>query len=272
LIPSGGIDVIRSSLNPSTASGESARRLFDVILFDLGSTLIYYDAEWEETRPARDAALIDRLRQAGISPDGEAFLDQYDNLLRTYYVERDTEFIEYTAAYLLTSLLAEWGYADVPSSVIRHALAGMYAVNQTYWKPEADAHPTLQALQARGYRLGLISNTGDDANIQTLVDRERLRPYFDVILTSAALGIRKPNPRIFQIALEHWGISPSQAAMVGDSLGADILGAHNAGLYGIWLTRWADTAANRAHEDTIRPDATIASLAELTKLLDALAK
>jgi HAD superfamily hydrolase (TIGR01662 family) len=245
-------------------------RPFDVVLFDLGSTLIYYDAKWDDTRPARDTALISGLKQAGISPDGEAFLDQFDNLLRTYYVERDTEFIEYTAAYLLTSLLTDWGYANIPPSAIQHALAGMYAVNHTYWKPEADAHPTLQTLRGRGYRLGLISNTGDDANIQALVDRERLRPYFDVILTSAALGIRKPNPRIFQIALEHWGISPTQAAMVGDSLGADILGAHNAGMYGIWITRRADTAANRAHEDTIRPDAIIASLEELTKLLDTL--
>ena len=260
-----------SSPNASRTSAAPERRPFEVILFDLGSTLIYYDADWDETRPARDAALIGRLRQAGISPDGDVFLDQYDDLLRTYFAERDTEFIEYTAAYLLTTLLAEWGFADVPPSVIRHALAGMYAVNQTYWKPEADAHPTLQALQTRGYRLGLISNTGDDSNIQTLVDRERLRAYFDVILTSAALGIRKPNPRIFQLALEHWDISPSQAAMVGDSLGADILGAHNAGLYGIWITRWADTTANRTHQHTIRPDATIASLAELTELLDVLA-
>lgn len=260
-----------SPSNSTTAVGKLERRPFDVILFDLGSTLIYYDADWDETRPERDTALIGRLRQAGISPDGEAFLDQFNDLLRTYFVERDTEFIEHTAGYLLTLLLTEWGYADVSPSVIQHALAGMYAVNQTYWKPEADAHPTLQALRARGYRLGLISNTGDDANIQALVDRERLRPYFDVILTSAALGIRKPNPRIFQTALEHWGITPSQAAMVGDSLGADILGAHNAGLYAIWITRWADTAANRAHEDTICPDATIASLNELTKLLDTLA-
>lgn len=248
----------------------SERRPFDVILFDLGSTLIYYDADWGETRPERDAALISRLRQAGISPDGDAFLDQFNDLLMTYFVERDTEFIEYTAGYLLTSLLREWGYTDVSPSVIQHALAGMYAVNQAYWKLEADVHPTLQALLVQGYKLGLISNTGDDTNVQTLVDRDGLRSYFDVIVTSAAQGIRKPNPRIFHIALEHWGIPAYQAAMVGDSLGADILGARNAGLYGIWITRHADTAANRSHEDTIRPDAVINSLEELLELLDSL--
>jgi HAD superfamily hydrolase (TIGR01549 family) len=255
----------------SPATGSSSESLpFRAILFDLGSTLIYYDAIWSKTRPERDAALIGRLRQAGISPDGNAFLDQFNDLLTTYFVERDTEFIEHTAAYLLQNLLTEWGYADLPQGVVQHALAGMYAVNQTYWKLEGDTHPTLQALRAQGYKLGLISNTGDDTNVQTLVDRDGLRPYFDVIVTSAAQGIRKPNPCIFHIALEHWGIESSQAAMVGDSLGADILGAQNAGLYSIWITRRAGTAANRAHEDTIRPDAVINSLEELPELLDTL--
>jgi len=106
--------------------------------------------------------------------------------------------------------------------------------------------------------------------VQTLVDQADLRSYFDVILTSAALGIRKPNPLIFQTALRQWGYSPSQAAMVGDSLGADILGAKNAGLYSIWITRRADTAANRAHEDTIQPDAVISRLSELPALLDSI--
>ena len=58
--------------------------------------------------------------------------------------------------------------------------------------------------------------------------------------------------------------------MVGDSLGADILGARNAGLYSIWVTRRADTAANRAHKDTIQPDAVISTLSELPPLLNSL--
>jgi putative hydrolase of the HAD superfamily len=125
-------------------------------------------------------------------------------------------------------------------------------------------------LNAQGHRLGLISNAGDDADVQTLIDQSNLRGYFDIILTSAALGIRKPNPRIFQTALDHWGIPASRAAMVGDSLGADILGARNAGIYSVWITRRADTPANRSHEDTIRPDAVITTLAELIPLLEEL--
>jgi FMN phosphatase YigB (HAD superfamily) len=99
------------------------------------------------------------------------------------------------------------------------------------------------------------------------VDKAGLRSYFQVILSSASLGIRKPNPSIFRAVLERLGVSPAQAVMVGDSLGADILGAHNAGMRAIWITRRAATPANRAHEDTIRPDAIISTLSELPALL-----
>jgi FMN phosphatase YigB (HAD superfamily) len=55
--------------------------------------------------------------------------------------------------------------------------------------------------------------------------------------------------------------------MVGDTLGADILGAQHAGVYSIWVTRHADTPANRAHADTIQPDALIECLEDLHPLL-----
>jgi len=242
----------------------------NTVLFDLGSTLIYFDGDWEQLHPQRDSALMSRLHAAGIHPPQEAFLAQFNAMLRSYYTERETEFIEQTTAYLLRLALEEWDYTDVPDEAIHDTLAGMYAISQAHWKAEADVHVTLESLKAQGYRLGLVSNAGDDADVQTLIDRSNLRGYFDIILTSAALGIRKPNPRIFQTALDYWGIPASQAAMVGDSLGADILGARNAGLYSVWITRRADTPANRSHEDTIRPDAVINSLSELIPLVKKL--
>ena len=106
--------------------------------------------------------------------------------------------------------------------------------------------------------------------VQTLVDKASLRPYFDLVLSSAACGVRKPSPRIFRIALEHWGVGPSHAVMVGDTLGADILGAHNAGIFSIWVTRRADTPANRVPAETVTPDAVIDNLAQLPALLEKL--
>jgi FMN phosphatase YigB (HAD superfamily) len=60
--------------------------------------------------------------------------------------------------------------------------------------------------------------------------------------------------------------------MVGDRLGADILGAQNAGMFSIWVTKHANSPGNRAHLDTIRPDATIETIEELPGLLEQLSQ
>lgn len=245
-------------------------RPFDAIIFDLGNTLIYFDAPWPEILIQADRQLFLHLREAGIELEKREFLQTFRAQLEAYYREREAEFIEYTTHYVLSTLLAEWGYPHVPESVLRPALDAMYAVTQAHWQAEPDAEPTLKALQQRGYRLGLISNAADDRDVQILVDKANLRHYFDMILTSAAEGIRKPNPLIFQKMLDQWGILPFRAAMVGDTLGADILGAHNAGMYAIWITRRAESPANQAHAATIHPDSTIPALSDLPGLLHRL--
>ncbi|UCH61104.1 MAG: HAD family hydrolase [Anaerolineales bacterium] len=250
--------------------GSHSANPFEVVLFDLGSTLIYFDGQWPQVIQNAHSALLQSLVENGIQLEEASFLNSFRQRLEQYFEERDTEFIELTMSYILRTLLAELGFTDIRNEVIQQALAEMYAVSQAHWKAEKDAIPTLQMLQQRGYRLGLISNAADDTDVQTLVDRAGLRAYFDVILTSAAQGIRKPNPQIFYRALKHWEVAPRQAAMVGDTLGADILGAENAGIYSIWITRRADTPGNRAHMDTIRPQAVIDSLSELPDLLNRL--
>jgi HAD superfamily hydrolase (TIGR01549 family) len=241
---------------------------YQAVLFDLGNTLIYFDSEWTEVLPLADRAMVQSLEADGIKVAQEEFLGQYEQRLQDYYAQRETEFIKYTSEYILSTLLAEMGVTEVPKVVLRRALDAMYAITQSHWVTEADAIPTLQGLQQRGYRLGLISNAGDDRDVQVLVDKAGMRPFFDTVLTSAAQGIRKPNPRIFHNALiALGGLAPTQAIMVGDTLGADILGAQNAGIASAWITRRADSPANRAHQDTIRPDITIHTLAELLNLL-----
>ena len=242
---------------------------FEAVLFDLGSTLIYFDSDWPAVMPQADLALLRSLEDSGLALAETKFLTNYELRLQEYYAQRETEFLEYTTTFILQTLLAELGHPNVADAVLRKAVEAMYAVTQAHWQTEADAASTLELLQQRGYRLGIISNAGDDQDVQTLVDKARLRPYFDVIVTSAAQGIRKPNPRIFHTALQALGgIPPGSALMVGDTLGADILGARNAGMSNAWITRRADTPANRAHQDTIQPDLTIAALGELLEILE----
>lgn len=237
------------------------------VLFDLGNTLLHFDGAWPEVMQAADAELLSYLQQEGFQLDPEAFVGEFRKRLDEYYVQRESEFVEYTTALVLRTLLTELGNGRVDDQRLRPALKRLYAVSQAHWKLEDDAIPMLEALKAAGYKMAIISNASDDDDVQTLVDNAHIRPYFDLVLSSAACGIRKPNPRIFEIALERLGLQPGQAVMVGDTLGADILGARNAGVYGIWITRRADTPDNRDHDDTIVPDAQIAKLAELPGLL-----
>ena len=246
-------------------------RHFEAIIFDLGGTLIYFEGSWPEVMAEAGMELHRSLSETGLDLDQDGFMQEFHTQLETYYVERESDYREYTTLYVVQKVLQVWGYSDVEESVIRGGLQAMYAVTEGHWHVEQDAALTLETLGEKGYRLGLISNAGDDADVQTLVDNANLRDYFDLIITSAAEGIRKPSAHIFHKMLNYWGIEPAQAAMVGDTLSADILGARKAGLYSIWITRRADTPANQALAAEIIPDVTIATLSELPGVLENLA-
>jgi putative hydrolase of the HAD superfamily len=133
---------------------------------------------------------------------------------------------------------------------------------------EEDTRPTLQKLEHMGYRLGIISNAGDDQDVQQLARGFGIHRHFDYILTSAACSYRKPHPRIFELALANWYLLPSEAVMVGDNLTADVLGAQKTGMYGVWINRRADPQMEK--QEAVSPDASLSSLAELPALLDHL--
>jgi putative hydrolase of the HAD superfamily len=216
--------------------------------------------------------MLRSLRQAGLALEEERFLAEFRERLDSYYSERESEFIEYTTAYVLGALLAEHGYAEVEPPVVRSSLRALYTITEAHWHVDEEALPVLSSLKAMGYRLGLVSNAADDEDVQALVDKGGLHAVVEVVLSSAAFGFRKPNPKIFLQALKSLGVPASRSAMVGDTLGADILGAQNAGLFSIWITKYAGTSANAAHADTIHPDATIDSLGELPALLENLSR
>jgi HAD superfamily hydrolase (TIGR01662 family) len=241
-------------------------RRFEAVLFDLGDTLIYFDGNWADVFRQAELKLMRSLRGSGVGVEDE-FLEVFSGRMEAYFHERESEFIEHTSFAILKNTLQDFGYSEIQESTIKQALAAMYSITQEHWIPEDDAIATLTELQNAGYRLALISNAADDPNTQFLVDKLGARHFFEVVISSAALGIRKPDPQIFHSVLSEMDLAPGNAVMVGDSLGADILGARNAGVYSIWLTRRAGNSANRAYKDKIVPDSCIPSLSELPDLL-----
>jgi len=239
------------------------------VIFDLGSTLIEFRGDWGDIFRGMSADLIAYLRDHGFNLDFERFDRRYQEVVNQFYTRGQQDWIEYTAEYTLRYTLAEFGYPEVSDEVLKDGLAAAFAQGELLWQPFSDVYHTLDTLKERGYQIGLISNARDAANVERLIDNAQLRPWLNPIVISANVGVRKPNPHIFKIVLDYWQLLPEQVVMVGDMLGADILGAHNAGLRGVWATMQTEREANAAHVHTITPEATIASLSELLPLLEA---
>lgn len=235
------------------------------ILFDLGSTLLYCKDPWPPIFRVADQALIQVLQKAGIQLDGQQFISEFSGFLDAYYADRGMGTVEKTTFSALKEILANKGFPDVTADTIRAALDAMYAITQQNWFREDDTLPTLQTLRERGYHIGLISNTSDDKHVQQMLDRWELRPFLEYIVTSAGCGIRKPDIRIFQMALDHFKIPSAEAVMVGDTLDADILGANRLGIYSIWVTRRVQSSSDK--ELAIQPQAVVSALSQLPGLL-----
>lgn len=225
-------------------------------------------ATWNAITAQADEALTNYLRSEGLELNLSSFPREFRNRLSKYFKQREKDLLETTYSFVLRDVLQDKGYGDISDSVIRNALDRLFAITQTNWALEEDTLPTLQKLEQDGYRMGMISNAGDDQDVQQLAQRFGISRYFDFILTSAACSYRKPHRRIFELALSNWYFLPSEAVMVGDNLDADIRGAQSVGLFSIWISR---RAGERMEEHrSIQPDASVASLSELPALLDRL--
>lgn len=103
-----------------------------------------------------------------------------------------------------------------------------------------DTVSTLTALKERGYTLGIVTNRHyGGLPFQKDIREMGFLNYFDAdhMAISADLGVRKPNPAIFLHALDGLGFTPHDAAMVGDSLSADVGGAKRLHLFSIWMPK-----------------------------------
>ncbi len=153
----------------------------------------------------------------------------------------------------------------------------------------SDALSTLRTLRERGYVLGVATNRayGGELFLEDLREMGLLAMFTpEATAVSADLGIRKPNPALFQHALASLRLAPSDVAMIGDNIVADVWGAQRLGAFSVWrpapkrwhpdlATEWPDDshmvlqAQQKAHaydprtESMAPPDAVIHCLADL---------
>ena len=93
----------------------------------------------------------------------------------------------------------------------------------------------LGQLKKNGVILGVVSNW--DSRLPEILKNMGLAPYFNFILASTVVGSAKPDPGIFNEALQRAGVPPGQACHIGDEPATDIQGARNAGIHAILIDR-----------------------------------
>jgi HAD superfamily hydrolase (TIGR01509 family) len=119
---------------------------------------------------------------------------------------------------------------------------------------------TLLHLKDSGYLLGVISNAAYAPFLSWTLEHFKIASFFEDVVVSADVRARKPWPKIFHIALERLGLSPAQAAYVGDDFRKDIAASKRLGMRAIWYRPEGDPP--RPDERAI-PDAIVTSIDEI---------
>jgi FMN phosphatase YigB (HAD superfamily) len=219
------------------------------VLFDFGGTLDADGLPWKE-----------RVYRLFLEAGAVVARDRFDP---SFYKADDelvgaippTTSFEETVARLVTGVAAALGLPD------RSIIAGVARrfIGDSLTNIAGNV-PLLREL-ARRYRLGVVSNFY--GNLARVCDDAGILSFFQVLVDSAEVGCTKPDPRIFQRALEALGIPASKATFVGDSLPRDMVGARDVGMRHIWLAG----AQLSADGPCCRGDRRIRSLRELEAIL-----
>ena len=130
-------------------------------------------------------------------------------------------------------------------------------------KLEPETFSILLYLKSKGYKVGLITNGKELKQWEKLV-RLGMYPFFDEVVTSESVGVEKPNPRIFEIAMERLGVTAGTSLMVGNNFDADILGACNAGMQSMLI----NSKLTEEQKETLEEMGCLHDVREMDNLLD----
>lgn len=222
------------------------------LIFDFGGTLDLDGIHWLN-------AFYLLYEKFSLPPSQSAIKEVFyrvDRILETIENRRELRLEQMIKTHVRLQLEMH----GIESTRIENAMADefCYLVKQNFKKNRA----LLEKLKSR-YKLGLVSNFY--GNVATLCEEAGFSPFLDVIIDSDEVGLRKPDPEIFRLALDRLKEKPRNTAFVGDSFSQDIRPAKSVGMKTIWLkTRHTAPFPDNWEEFT---DATINTLAKLEEIL-----
>lgn len=208
-------------------------------IFDYGGTLDTGGCHWGKV-------LWHAYQQVGVPVSESLFRDAYVHAERTLgknpIIKPDFTFRK----TLETKINIELDFLGLPDYAGK-VLDLVYA--QTC-RHTAHSRQVLQQLHGR-FPMVLVSNFY--GNIQTVLQEFGFDGLFSHIIESAVVGVRKPDPKIFQLGVEALGMEPHTVTVVGDSIDKDIIPAHKAGCRTVWIRgeQWTDDPVDESQADLV---------------------
>ena len=197
------------------------------ILFDAGNTLL------QMNYPAIAGYLAARGHPVGAARVRDAELRARVRLDRDLVSGASTESGDTHRRYLRYVLL-HLGIADEDEARAIAAWRRDYNPPVGLWnRAEPEAAAALRRVKGAGLLAGVISNS--NGSVRSILEATGLARDLDFIIDSAVVGVEKPDPRIFHVALDLAGVPPEAAFYVGDLYSVDVLGARRAGLGAVLL-------------------------------------
>ena len=237
------------------------------LLFDVNGTLI--DIETDERLEEIYRAIAHFLTYQGISLHRWEVRDLYFQIMQQQREQSTETFAEFDVVEVWREFLqskASDYTRSLPSEKREHLplfLAELHrGIARKRLRPYPQVHETLDQLRSQ-YHMAVVSDAQSAYAVPEL-HAVGLLKYFNPLIISGNYGYRKPDPRLFQMALDALQVRPEQALFFGNDLYHDIFGAQRVGMKAIFIS----TIQGNTSDQSISPDYTISYFAELPQAVN----
>jgi FMN phosphatase YigB (HAD superfamily) len=235
------------------------------VLFDLGHTLIDYYCDWKGPEERGVKRVYDLISCSSDEPiDQMEFTAYLSSLLVNARDRKRQGMVEIPLEESVARCLQRFGIED--DSILLDALEIFYGVLLEDRKMVSGAPELLFRVKERGLSIGLVSDVAWGLPSEFSLRDIRhygLDLYFDDMVFSTDVGLRKPHPKIFKIALSNLRVEAAESIFVGNSIQQDIKGAKGVGMRTV-LKR----SSYCPMEEGVVPDYVVSTLEEIDAILD----
>ena len=229
------------------------------IFFDLGETLVTQNIE-------DNLITISALEKISkILPRSATGTDLFAIYKEGYKVNeafRTLHHVEVPIQAWMPQLLRKALDKEPEESLVQDAIKLVVSARAENAIAFPDSRPLLERLSKKPQKLGIISNVSSHDVAVEILRKVGLLDYFQTVVTSAFVGIRKPDPGIFLYALMQFSLKPDEAVIVGDSEKHDVWGGKITGMKTVLVTKRSvpESFADYRFENLAEATATLQAL------------